>query len=148
MEAWTFCMSAMSTGGFIEIPHHAATWNLAFVSLYIVVGAPLMAVSCGMVAHLVSNVGLSAELERKLIAPVTEKEIALISILGVEDGDGYIDAAEFTILILMRVEALSPQLIGALFHRFHAIKEQEIGTLTYKQLIKRNSLMGSSKSLC
>lgn len=148
MEAWTFCMSAMSTGGFIEIPHHVATWNLAFVSLYIVVGAPLMAVSCGMVGHLVSNVGLSAELERKLIAPVTQKEIALISILGVEDGDGYIDAAEFTILILMRVEALSPQLIGALFHRFHAIKEQESGTMTYKQLIKRNSLMGSSKSLC
>jgi hypothetical protein len=145
LDAWLFCMTAMATGGLVLLPSSGVhEWDYLFVSVYIIVGAPLMAISCGISAQAISNYGRSSIMESKLNAAMTEDELVMMKHLGIEDGDGYIDSAEFTILILVRIGALNPDLIGVLFDRYHDLDRDGTGGVTYLELQNRKSFMGNS----
>jgi hypothetical protein len=145
LDTWLFCMTAMTKGGLVSLPSSGVhQWDYAFFSLYIVVGAPLMAISCAISAHAIANFGKTQRLESKLNAPMTEDELVMMQHLGVEDDDGYIDEAEFTILVLVRIGALNPDLIGVLFDRFDEIDRDGTGNVSYWALQSRQSFFGNS----
>jgi hypothetical protein len=145
LDAWLFSMTAMATGGLVSLPSSGVhELDYVFVSVYIIVGAPLMAIACGISAHAISNYGRSSKMEGKVVSAMTEDELVMMKLLGVEDGDGYIDCAEFTILILVRIGALNPDLIGVLFDRYHDLDRDDSGDVTYESLQKAQSFMGPS----
>ena len=118
-----------------------------FVSLYIIVGVPLMAISCGISAHNISMYGQSPKMDGLLNAAVTEDEVVMLKHLGIEDNDGSISEGEFAVLILVRIGALNPDLIGVLFDRYDELARDDMGKVTYDTLRCEDSFMGSSKML-
>ena len=148
LDAWLFCMTAMATGGLVSLPSSGVhEWDYVFVSLYIIVGAPLMAVSCGISAHNISMYGQSSKMDGLLNAAMTEDELVMLKHLGIEDGDGSICEGEFAILILVRIGALNPDLIGVLFDRYDELARDDMGKVTYDTLRCGDSFMGSAKML-
>ena len=144
LDAWLFCMTAMATGGLVSLPSsgvHARDY--VFYSIFIAIGAPLMAISCGVLAHNISMYGKTAKMMSKIHTPMTEDELVMLRHLDLENGDGYIDRAEFVILVLVRIGALNPDMIGALFERFHEIDADGKGNVTYEALVNRQSFFGS-----
>ena len=140
LDAWLFSMTAMATGGLVSLPSsgvHARDY--VFYSIFIAVGAPLMAISCGVLAHNISMYGKAAKMMSKINAPMTEDELVMMNHLDLEDDDGYIDRAEFAILVLVRIGALNPDLIGALFERFYEIDADGKGNIAYEALVNRQS---------
>lgn len=142
LDAWLFCMSTMATGGLVSLPSSVHELDYIFVSLYIIIGAPLMAISCGINARSISNYGHSSKMEVKLNAAVTEDELVMMKHLNIEDGDGHIDNAEYTLLMLVRIGALNADLLGVLFDRYAEIDVQ--GAVTYATLLKGGSFIGSA----
>lgn len=142
-ELWTwadslhFAVSAMSTGGFVSISEVANDGQYLFVAMYVIVGVPLMAISCGLWAHQIAHLGTSAQLEEIINAQVTEDELEMMTLLKIEDGDGCIDGTEFTILILVRIGALNPDLIGVLYERFHDLDVKDEGYISYADLQRK-----------
>ena len=140
LDAWLFCMTAMATGGLVSLPSsgvHARDY--VFYSIFIAVGAPLMAISCGVLAHNISMYGKAAKMMSKINAPMTEDELVMMNHLDLEDDDGYIDRAEFVILVLVRIGALNPDLISVLFERFYEIDTDGKGNIAYDALVNRQS---------
>jgi hypothetical protein len=147
LEAWLFAMTAMSTGGLVSLPSSGVhEWDYFFVGVYIVIGAPLMAISCGINAHNISNIGRASKMERMLNAGVREDEWVMLSHLGIDDGDGSMDEGGFAILILIRIGALNPGLIEVLLDRYRDMKLSASGSVTYETL-RNDSLVGNAKML-
>jgi hypothetical protein len=147
LDAWLFAMTAMAKGGLISLPSSGVQqWDYVFYSVYIVVGAPLMAISCGTVANAISNFAHAQQKEKKLNAAMTEDELVMLKHLGVEDNDGYIHNAEFTILVLVRIGALKANLIEVLLDRFQEIDRVGNGNVSYSALQSMKSFMGHSSS--
>ena len=143
VDSLHFSISAMSTGGFLNIDDDSPNWYFVFVALYVIVGVPVMAIACGLMAHQIANFGNATKLDEKVNAQVTEDELEMMTLLKIEDGDGSIDATEFTILILVRIGALNPDLIGVLYERFDDLDVKNEGMITYDDLqLKHNE--GSS----
>jgi hypothetical protein len=139
VDSLHFSISAMSTGGFLNIDDDSPNWYFVFVALYVIVGVPVMAIACGLMAHQIANLGHTEQLEKKINAQVTEDELEMMTLLKIEDGDGSIDATEFTILILVRIGALNPDLIGVLYERFDDLDVKNEGKITYDDLqLKHN----------
>ena len=148
LDAWLFCMTAMATGGLVSLPSSGVhSRDYVFYSIFIAVGAPLMAISCGVLAHNISMHGKAAKIVSKINTPMTEDELVMLRHLDLEDDDGYIDRAEFVILVLVRIGALNPDMIGALFERFHEIDIDGKGNVTYDSLVKRESFAGSTNEI-
>eukprot|EP00603_Paraphysomonas_imperforata_P000212 CAMPEP_0114421914 /NCGR_PEP_ID=MMETSP0103-20121206/5333_1 /TAXON_ID=37642 ORGANISM="Paraphysomonas imperforata, Strain PA2" /NCGR_SAMPLE_ID=MMETSP0103 /ASSEMBLY_ACC=CAM_ASM_000201 /LENGTH=1036 /DNA_ID=CAMNT_0001590469 /DNA_START=406 /DNA_END=3516 /DNA_ORIENTATION=- len=149
LDAWLFAMTAMAKGGLVSLPSSGVhEWDYIFYSLYIVVGAPLMAVSCGTAANAISNYGRAQQKEKDLSAPMTEDELVMLNHLGIEDNDGFIDNAEFTLLLLVRIGALNPDLIGVLHDRYYELDMDGTGGgVTYEALLNRQSFMMSNRKL-
>jgi hypothetical protein len=145
LDAWLFCMTTMATGGLVSLPSSGVhEWDYVFVSVYIIVGFPLMAISCGIFAHVISNYGRAAKIENKMNAAMTEDELVMMKHLDVENDDGAIGEGEFTILMLVRIGALNPDLIGVLFDRYYDLnRDSDTGKVTYKSLLNGKSFMGS-----
>jgi hypothetical protein len=134
VDSLFFSISAMSTGGFLNIEDNSPNWHFLFVAVYVIVGVPVMAITCGLMAHQIANIGKSDELEEKINAQVTEDELEMMTLLKIEDGDGSIDGTEFTILVLVRIGALNPDLIGVLYERFNDLDVKKEGKITYDDL--------------
>ena len=148
LDAWLFCMTAMATGGLVSLPSSGVhSRDYVFYSIFIAVGAPLMAISCGVLAHNISMHGKAAKIMSKINTPMTEDELVMLRHLDLEDDDGYIDRAEFVILVLVRIGALNPDMIGALFERFHEIDNDGKGNVSYDKLVKRESFAGSTNEI-
>ena len=148
LDAWLFCMTAMATGGLVSLPSSGVhSRDYVFYSIFIAVGAPLMAISCGVLAHNISMHGKAAKMISKINTPMTEDELVMLRHLDLENDDGYIDRAEFVILVLVRIGALNPDMIGALFERFHEIDNDGKGNVSYNKLVKRESFAGSTNEI-
>lgn len=98
-----------------------------------------MAISLGMIANSVSNIGGSRLLEQKLSARITEEEIEMMESFGIVDDDGTLDAKEFAILTLVRIGALQPSLICMIHERFEEIDVNKTGKITYDDLMRHGS---------
>ena len=96
-----------------------------------------MALAIGTLADLVANSRSEMQLEEKMNSRVTDEELQLMTDCGIENGDGFIDVAEFVILILLRLRAVSPDLIGVIEDRFTVLDVDKDGVLTYKELTVR-----------
>ena len=92
IEGVYFAVSSLTTGGLWPIPEGSQAWHYAFVAFYVVGGVPIMAISLGMIANAVSNVGSSRLLEQKISARITDEEIDMMESFGIVDDDGSIDA--------------------------------------------------------
>ena len=136
-----FSVSALTTGGLWPIPEESPAWYYAFVAFFVVLGVPVMAISLGLIANSVSNIGGSRILDEKISARITDEEIDMMESFGIVDDDGSIDAKEFAILTLVRIGALQPSLICMIHERFEEIDEKKTGSITYDAL--KN--FGSSK---
>jgi hypothetical protein len=134
IEGVYFSVSALTTGGLWPIPEGSPAWHYAFTAFYVVAGVPLMAISLGMLANSVSNIGGSRLLEQKISARITDEEIDMMESFGIVDDDGSIDAKEFAILTLVRIGALQPSLICMIHERFEEIDENKTGSITYEDL--------------
>jgi len=134
VSALYFAVSSMATGGMWPIPDDSPHWYFAFVAVYVCSGVPIMAIAFGVTAHSVATIGGSQLLEDKVNARITDEELAMMKKFGIEDGDGYIDATEFAILILVRIEALPPDLISVINGRFEDLDIDRKGYLSYQEL--------------
>ena len=137
VDSLYFSVGAMSTGGFLNIAENSANWEFFFVAIYVIVGVPVMAIACGLLAHQVANYGLTEKLEDKINAQITEDELEMMKLLNIDDGDGSIDGTEFTLLVLVRIGALNPDLISVLYDRFKDLDVNNEGKITYEDLQTR-----------
>jgi Ca2+-binding EF-hand superfamily protein len=103
-----------------------------------------MAISCGTVANAIFSFAHAQQKEKKLNANMTEDELVMLKHLGVEDNDGFIHNAEFTILLLVRIGALKANLIEVLLDRFQEIDRVGNGNVSYTALKSMKSFMGHS----
>ena len=129
-----FVTSGLATGGMWPIPDDSPEWYFFFVGVYVSCGVPIMALAVGTLADVVANSRNEMQLEEKMNARVTDEELQMMTDCGIENGDGYIDMAEFVILILVRLRAVSPELIGVIEDRFVMLDADKNGTLTYHEL--------------
>lgn len=132
-----FVTSGLATGGMWPIPDDSPQWFFFFVGVYVSCGVPIMALAIGTLADLVANSRSEMQLEEKMNSRVTDEELQLMTDCGIENGDGFIDVAEFVILILLRLRAVSPDLIGVIEDRFTVLDVDKDGVLTYKELTVR-----------
>jgi len=139
IEGLYFAVSSLTTGGLWAIPEDSPAWHYAFVAVYVVGGVPVMAISLGMIANSVSNMGGSRLLEQKISARITDEEVDMMESFGIVDDDGCIDAKEFAILTLVRIGALQPSLICMIHERFEEIDVNKTGSITYDDLKGHNS---------
>mmetsp|Transcript_36369 Transcript_36369/g.67738 ORF Transcript_36369/g.67738 Transcript_36369/m.67738 type:complete len:1027 (-) Transcript_36369:288-3368(-) len=147
VDSLHFSISAMSTGGFLNIEDDSPEWHFAFVAVYVIVGVPVMAIACGLMAHQVASMGKADKLLEKINAQVTEDELQMMTLLNIEDGDGSIDSTEFTILILVRIGALNPDLIGVLYERFNDLDVKNEGKISYSDLQLQHQEEGKSGAM-
>lgn len=138
-----FAISIMTSGGFVTIPDDAPDWCYLFVCFYVALGVPIMSSSCGILAHQMANSG-SAQLKiEKVNAHVTSEEIEKMKWYGIEDDSGAVDHKEYVILILVRIGAISPEIISVLHDRFDQLDEEKCGEITYEKLRGSGNAEGS-----
>lgn len=86
------------------------------------------------------------DLEEQMKARVTDEELDTMKACGMENGDGFIDASEFVILILVRIHAVNPELISVIEERFADLDADNSGTLSYDELtLRTNQVLGSDQ---
>jgi Ca2+-binding EF-hand superfamily protein len=86
----------------------------------------------------------SAQLKiEKVNAHVTSEEIEKMKWYGIEDDSGAVDHKEYVILILVRIGAISPEIISVLHDRFDQLDEEKCGEITYEKLRGSGSAEGS-----
>ena len=141
IDALLYCMTTMATGGLVSLPSAGVhEWDYVFVSIYIVIGVPLMAISCGISAHNISLYGKSFKIQSQINSLITDDEIVMLQHLGiVEKFNGYIGECDYMILMLVRIGSLNPDLIEVLRRRFCELDKEGKGALAYSQLQRYNS---------
>jgi hypothetical protein len=129
-----FAVSTMTSGGFVHIPTDAPDWCYLFVCFYVAIGVPIMSFSCGILAHQIASKGSMQKKEEKVNAQMTAEEIEKMKWYGIEDGSGAVDSKEYVILILVRIGAISPEVISVLQDRFDQLDREKTGNITYELL--------------
>lgn len=134
-----FALSSLSAGGRLAIPDNADDIHYVVVGLYVCTGIPVMNIAMGVIANAVVSSHESAEsLRDKMMARITETELELMKIFGIEDGSGDIDAKEFVVLTLVRIGALEPELIKMITELYDNLAEDSSGALTHRSLQQMN----------
>lgn len=112
-----YAVTCMSTGGLWGLPDDATDAQLFVTALFTAVGAPVMMLTFGTLAQVVNSLSSSSALHRELARPMTFLELEFMQFEVIEDTDGFIDASEFTLLMLVRLKALNPELISTIIQR-------------------------------
>ena len=134
VDGWYFAWCCLSTGGFYFIPSDYNDVDRFLVALYAAVGAPIMAVTFGLLAHKLSSALADSNLHAQINSKIVMDELDMAKRIGIEDGDGRMDANEYIILILVRIGALSPDLIAVISARFHVLDVEGKGSIAYSEL--------------
>lgn len=124
------------------LPDDTPTWAYVFTAIFVIIGMPLMAFSCGLFANEIANMGGVGMLERKINARITPDELDMMKTYGIEDGNGSIDKTEYAILILVRIGALAPDLIRVINTRFQHLDANKSGFITYSDLQSKSKFSG------
>ena len=72
-----------------------------------------------------------------LHTPVDEKELDMMRMFGLENGDGEVDKAEFVILCMVRMGAANPQIINIMTKRYDELDTSGDGSVSYEELMGR-----------
>ena len=139
LDCLHFAVSTMTSGGFVHIPDDAPDWCYLFVCFYVAIGVPIMSISCGILAHQIESQGHAALKVAKVNAQVTTEEIEKMKWYGIEDGSGAVDHKEYVILILVRIGAISPEVISVLHDRFDQLDKEKSGNISYEILREESS---------
>lgn len=130
-----FALSTMTTGGFVHIPNDSPDWSYLFVCIYVAIGVPIMSISCGILSHQITSKGNVQLKVDKVNAQVTAEEVEKMKWYGIEDGSGAVDSKEYVILILVRIGAISPEVISVLQDRFDQLDTEKVGEIAYEVLM-------------
>lgn len=112
-----YAVTCMSTGGLWGLPDDASDDALLVTALFTAIGAPVMMITFGTIAQVVNSLSSSSALNQELARPMTALELEFMQFEVIEDTDGFIDASEFTLLMLVRLKALNPELISTIIQR-------------------------------
>jgi hypothetical protein len=134
LDGLYFSWCCLSTGGFLGIPEDSSDLDLFLFALYAAAGAPIMAVTFGLLAHSLSNIYADTVLQNQINSRILMEELEMAKKVGIEDGDGRMDNSEYIILILVRIGALSPDLIGVISMRFRVLDVDGTGSVSYEQM--------------
>jgi hypothetical protein len=129
-----FAISTMTGGGAVHIPDDAPDWCFCFMCFYVAFGVPVMSISCGILSHQIASKGDTALKMEKVNAPLTADEVEKMKYFGIEDDSGAVDCQEYVILILVRIGAISPEIISVLQDRFDQLDTESSGKITYEIL--------------
>ena len=105
-----------------------------FVSMYIVIGVPLMTLCMSLIANSITGIGGTQIVQDTLSANITAKELKMMQVIGIVDGDGCIDCKEYTILILVRIGVLLPGMIEKINTIFINMENGSIERMTSADL--------------
>ena len=112
-----FAITCMSTGGIWSLPDDATDTQMFITALFTCTGAPIMMIAFGTLAQFVNSLSSSNALVQELARPMTFLELEFMQFEVIEDTDGYVDASEYTLLMLVRLKALNPELISTIIQR-------------------------------
>jgi hypothetical protein len=93
-----------------------------------------MSFSAGVLAHQISHSNSTQLQVEKVNAHLCLEEIEMMKWYGIEDGSGAVDSKEYVILILVRIGAISPEIISVLHDRFDQLDADKCGQITYDKL--------------
>lgn len=85
------------------------------------------------------------DLEEQMKARITDEELDTMKACGMENGDGFLDASEYVILILVRIHAVNPELISVIEERFADLDADNSGNLSYEELTLRSNEISVAK---
>jgi len=132
-EAWYFAISTCSTGGHWSIPSDSPDWMFGITGLFAALGVPLMGVAMATIARGLVSFGDFDETKEAIREPVEKEELEMLANLGLENGDGVIDKAEFIILCMVRT-GTDPELITFISERFDQLDADKGGSLSVREL--------------
>jgi hypothetical protein len=121
MNGFYFAVTSMSTAGIWPLPQDATDEMLFIAAVFTCTGAPMMMITFGIFAQIVYELSSTNALLQELNRPLTYLELEFMQFEVIEDADGYIDASEFTLLMLVRLKALNPELISTIIERLDII---------------------------
>ena len=83
------------------------------------------------------------ETTKKILSPVTLEEIEMMHKFGLENGDGEVDKAEYIILCMVRIGAVTPPLVEEIITRFKSLDHSNDGALSYAELMQEHDKDGN-----
>ena len=138
LDGMYFSIAALAAGGFKPIPESSTEWEYAVVGIFVVLGAPVRAVSMSMLAQWLADTGKHENLDDVMHTLISEKEVKMLAESGIENTDGYIDMSQYSVLILLRLGAINPGLIGVVNEWFDEFggDGDECGDMTLENIKK------------
>lgn len=121
IDALYFAVSSLSTAGAWAIPDDSPDWYFGVVGLFAAMGVPLMGYAMSSIATMVFHFGDPKAAKAAVCAPFTAEEILFMRTLGLENGDGKLDKAEFILLCALRLGALDESLVHTISEQFHLL---------------------------
>ena len=107
-----FAVSSISTGGLQALdPSKSTAWMYGLTGLYSCLGVPLMGIAMGTVAAFIMPKQTINDTMNKIRSNITEEEVDRLVGMGLADGDGVIDKAEFMVLCMIRIGGADPMLM-------------------------------------
>jgi hypothetical protein len=134
-EAQYFAISTCSTGGHWSIPEDSPTWMFGLTGFFAALGVPIMGVAMSSIARAMVRHGDMESAKETIEAEVVPDELHMLRKLGLENGDGHIDKAEFIILCIVRM-GTDPHLVKFISDRFDSLDDDNGGTLTVEEITK------------
>jgi hypothetical protein len=145
VDSLFFSIMTMTTGGFLSIEVSAnSSWHQLFVALYISVGVPLMTLCMSFLANAITSIGGTQVINERLSANITAKELEMMQSCGIVDSDGYIDKKEYTILILVRIGVLLPDMIANINSVFLSMDRGAIHQMNSTDLAALKTVQGDN----
>lgn len=82
INALYFAISSMSTGGLYSLPADSPNWYYGMTGVFAATGVPIMAVAMGTLASLFIDLGDIEDTLKTIKAPVTQKEVNMLTEFG------------------------------------------------------------------
>jgi hypothetical protein len=141
-----FAVSSLSTGGLVSLPADSPEGYYLWLGIYGALGIPLMGLAMTTLASLIIDTGSMDDTVEAITDAVTDDEIEMMVKLGLEDGDGNMDKAEFMIMCLLRT-GVDPELLMFLNTYFQQLDKDGDGSLSLKELANSDSFKPSKQKL-
>ena len=133
VEAQYFAISTCSTGGHWSIPIDSPDWMYALTAVFAALGVPLMAVAMATIARGLVSYGDIDATKATILETVTKEELDMLAKLGLENGDGVVDKAEFLVLCMVRT-GTDPELLSFIANRFDELDLDKGGHLSFTEI--------------
>ena len=159
-SACAFSFSTLSSAGYRTIPDSAESFQFIICAVYAAIGVPLMTISLGLFIGRLFFDHDNVTLFEKMAEDVTPQEIETMRIFCNKQEENQIDNLEFSILIALRIGAVTPEMIEMIKARFEVLDRNHEHRLAYDDIVvgddgnyarrrfsRANSLLKSSFSM-